>query len=313
MNTSDSGLLPVAHLYPHEAVELAAALVASIAAEAGLQCLFIKGPAAVSIKARPPRASSDIDVLALPEEIDIFINRLKIHGWLIRPSEDGLGIPRHSHTLYHENWPSDIDLHFRFPGLEAKPEEAFAALNKQSTIHYFAGFKAFIPSFPGHVVIQITHALRNLPSTEIYHSKNAHSDYDFLRFSDKLPKWPIMKEILDGTDSWAAMRPFLEDAYPSYLEALSIHPPSEDWISRTTVGYGSTFKLMEFLRAPWRRKLIVLYRVFIPSREGLAVSNISILNANRKTYNRILTKHWIHLLKRAPFAIFITAKRLRGR
>ncbi|GAA3672697.1 hypothetical protein GCM10023081_08790 [Arthrobacter ginkgonis] len=303
-------------LHRGEAVELAAALTASLCRERGLRCLFVKGPAAVAAGARPQRASADIDVLVHPEDMDRLLEALAERGWFTRPFEDGMGLPKHSVTAYHPHWPCDIDVHFRFPGLDADPAAAFAALERGSGTHRFAGVEAPVPPRGGLVLIQAVHALRNL-HTDSHHMTNARADYDFLlgrgESAPVLPAWEELTPLLDGTGAWAAMEPFLRDAYPEQAAGVSFPAASEDWIRRTFSSYGSTHKLVLLARAPWREKPRILWRSLVPSREALAVVDLSLLGADRRTLARHRRQRLLRFLGRLPLAVRQARRQVLGR
>ncbi|PQZ87718.1 hypothetical protein CQ018_17385 [Arthrobacter sp. MYb227] len=265
-----------------ESVELSAALTATLASGADLRVLFIKGPAAVAAGVRPQRASADIDVLVHPEDTNKLLALLAERGWKKRPFADGVGIPMHSHTLYHPNWPSDIDVHFRFPGLDADPGESFDVLAQNCANHSFSGVSAPTPCHAGMALIQITHALRNL-HLEDSRSSASQKDYAFLLDQTESLRWEELLAVMKGTKSLAAMKPFLYEAYPTLARDLVFPTPSEDWQSRTATRYRGTHRLVLLQRASWRNKPAIIYRSLFPPREHLAAKNLELLDAKYST------------------------------
>lgn len=275
-----------------EALELSAALTAFLASEAKVRCLFIKGPAAVAAGMRPARASADIDVLVHPDDVNRLIESLAGQGWKLRPFIDGVGIPKHSHTAYHPQWPTDIDIHFRFPGLDADPVVAFECLAEESFSHDFGGVLGKVPARAGMLIIQITHAMRYW-NQDGYAFQTAKSDFDFILRSEDPVSWAELRRIMDGTHSWAAMKPFLLEAYPEFVSGIVFPNPSEDWLSRTFQTFDGKLRMVALLRAPWRDRPRILYRSIFPTREELASGNLPLLEADRRT----VTKHqWARLL-----------------
>jgi hypothetical protein len=111
-----------------EAVPLAHAVVERVAAEQGVRVLFVKGPIAVAQGLRSARTSVDVDVLVAPADLDGLVAALHAIGW---DDEQVYATPTaatYSRTIRHVRWPCELDLHVRFPGLLAAPEEVFEHL-----------------------------------------------------------------------------------------------------------------------------------------------------------------------------------------
>jgi hypothetical protein len=70
-----------------EAVPLAHALVARLAELEDVRILFIEGPTAVALDARPPRPSTDVDVLCEPGGLETLGPVLERCGWRRRVPE----------------------------------------------------------------------------------------------------------------------------------------------------------------------------------------------------------------------------------
>lgn len=118
-----------AALSVRQAVDLGHALVSRVAANAGADVLFIKGPISNLHNVRPKRGSTDVDVLVRPRSLALLVDSLGLIGWHERPMFGGARVlALHSVTLINDEWPCDIDLHDRFPGLFADHEEVFEVL-----------------------------------------------------------------------------------------------------------------------------------------------------------------------------------------
>lgn len=263
--------------WQEEAVPLSAALVAHIAERRGLRCLIIKGPAAVAAGMRPARPSADTDVLVHPADFEALCAALAERGWESRPFEDGVGTPKHSVTLYHPQWPTDLDVHFRFPGLDADEAASFEALARAGTTHGFAGRRAPVPDVRGHFIIQATHAIRNVASVPFRAAGQA--DFDHLVARPDLPAWSELLPLIEETGSLAALEPILRKAYPESSE-LEFPPPSEDWLLRNKATLPGAIKMHHLLSAPWRDKWSVLARSLAPSVESLAASDLALRTAD---------------------------------
>jgi hypothetical protein len=111
-----------------EAVPLAHAAVERVARDRGVRVLFVKGPIAVTQGLRTPRESVDVDVLVEPSGLDELASALHVIGW---DDEQIYATPTaatYSRTIRHARWPCELDLHVRFPGFLAAPEEIFERL-----------------------------------------------------------------------------------------------------------------------------------------------------------------------------------------
>ncbi|HEV7171578.1 MAG TPA: hypothetical protein VGN50_01660, partial [Pedococcus sp.] len=116
-----------------EAVLLAHGLVQRLADSVGARVLFVKGPTAVAVGARPPRPSSDVDVLVDPASFETLCAAIEGVAWVRRHAP--MPVSRaadlafdHSAHFIHEEWPCDLDVHFCFPGFFADPPAVFDAL-----------------------------------------------------------------------------------------------------------------------------------------------------------------------------------------
>ena len=246
-----------------EAVLLATALVDHVAASAGLQALFIKGPAATMMGLRENHVSADVDVLVRPEHLDKLVERLGARGWLERPS--GVSVVRrysHSRTLYHPQWNCDIDVHNRFPGMEAPPDGAFDTLWRDRQHLVMAARSVPVPSIPAAVIFQALHSLRAMD--EPRHQRE---------YSGLLQRvdTSMHKEILELSielQAASALKPLLDDLG---IADLPVHqgPVSEEWSNRTSIQGTGTAYLAALIESPWRAKPRVFVRAIFPSRNTL--------------------------------------------
>ncbi|BCW72548.1 nucleotidyltransferase family protein [Arthrobacter sp. NicSoilB8] len=255
-------------LHQDEAVLLATALVDHVAASAGLQALFIKGPAATMMGLRGPHVSADVDVLVPPEDLDRVVQLLGGRGWLERPS--GVSVVReyqHSKTLYHPQWNCDIDIHDRFPGMEAPPRSAFDALWRDRQYLLMATRSVPVPSIPAAVIIQALHSLRNMGDPR-------HVD-EYLGLLQRIGA-TVHRDLVDLSAelrATAALKPLLDDLGMANLPMLP-GAVSEEWRYRTSVQGTGTAYLVELMEGPWRAKPRVLARAIFPSRQSLRHDNL---------------------------------------
>lgn len=145
-----------------DAVLLGHALVAREASRLGIAALLIKGPLAHDLKVRRRRRSADVDVLVRPTDRSTLCEALVEKGWRARPTGGG---PRffalHSETMYHPQWPCDIDVHDSYPGFFADPAHVFDELWSDRREHCVGGVEVWSPSPEASALILALHALRN--------------------------------------------------------------------------------------------------------------------------------------------------------
>ena len=250
-------------LQQDEGVLLATALVDHVAASADVPVLFIKGPAATMMGLRENHVSADVDALVRPEDLGQLVERLGARGWLERPSGKSV-IRRYSHsrTLYHPQWNCDIDVHDRFPGMEAPPGSAFDALWRDRQYLVMASRSVPVPSVPAAVIFQALHSLRAMD--EPRHQRE---------YSGLLQRVDpgMHQDIVDLSvelQATAALKPLLADLGAKYVQVRQ-EPVSEEWRHRTSVQGVGTAYLVALIESPWRAKPLVLARAVWPSRQIL--------------------------------------------
>lgn len=143
------------------AVELAHAMVSSLASSLGVRALLIKGPVASMFGLRAPRVSADVDVLVEQRDVEALCQVLIERGW--HPPvqrEVPLVLDRHSMTLVHDRWPCAIDVHWEFPGMLCGSTEAFDALWETRTAVVLANRSVLVPSRAGMALFVALHAWR---------------------------------------------------------------------------------------------------------------------------------------------------------
>ncbi|AOT02267.1 nucleotidyltransferase family protein [Arthrobacter sp. U41] len=250
-------------LHQDEAVLLATALVDYVAASAGLQVLFIKGPAATMMGLRENHVSADVDVLVRPDQLDKMVELLGARGWLERQS--GVSVVRqylHSRTLYHPQWNCDIDVHDRFPGMEAPREKAFETLWRDRQYLVLATRTIHVPSIPAAVIFQALHSLRAMDDP-----RHQREYSGLLQRVDATLHQDIV-DLSAELESTAALKPFLDDLGMADLPVRQ-GTVSEEWRHRTSVHGTGTAYLVALMESPWRAKPRVLARAIFPSRLSL--------------------------------------------
>lgn len=257
-----------ARLRMDEAVLLCHAMTGHVAEQIGLRVIFIKGPVTVAQGLREPRQSVDVDVFVEPGEVSKLVSAMKRRGWEVRPAEPDLdAFPRHSETLFHRSWPVDVDVHYRYPGMEGSADQCFEAMWRASDTHELAGKVIRVPTRALAVCLLALHSLRTpwLASSR--------TDLDFLL---ALPLEADRQEIMAiarDTESISALRPFIEEAFGAQA-VESTPPPSPEWSVRTKTRSPGTARAIALANAPWHRKPRLLANAVFPSKTTLLANDI---------------------------------------
>lgn len=253
------------------AVPLAHALVAAIAERKGIRVLFIKGPLLTVQGLRAPRLSADVDVWVEPARVTDLVNALSALGWRRRAESRSWQLfITHSVTLVRDGWPCDIDVHDRFPGAFAAPDDVFEALWADREGVPLEVGPVLVPSRPYHAVIAMLHALR-----EASPEKRADQLAPLLEL---LRQWPV--EELDALRAAAerigAAEVIAETVAPLGIRLEVPDRPSGDllvWRLRNTDTHHSVDWMLELMTVPRGQRLGVLRQAIFPPREDVAADH----------------------------------------
>ncbi|WP_045729386.1 nucleotidyltransferase family protein [Pseudarthrobacter chlorophenolicus] len=288
-----------------EGVLLGHALVARVAAELGVRAFFIKGPVSVLQGLRKPKTSGDVDVFVSPQDLDAVVGALQEKGWRKRPVDpDSKTFPKHSVTVDHPEWPCCIDVHFRFPGMEAPAADCFETMWANTEQFALAGQDIRVPSKPLAILILALHALRSSQLPARRDELNLLSGF----VSQRSMALPVL-DLSVRTGSLAAMRPLLQDVVPN-SEGLVWPEPSAEWRNRLLVQELGSARIMALVQARWQDKPLLLWRAVFPPRAAFLAGNIY----SDMSLKGLLVQHaarWSRFLRALP-KIARDLKRYRG-
>lgn len=252
-----------------EGVLLAHALVSRVADSLGVRAFFIKGPASVIQGLRKPKTSADVDVFVDPASLDLLLQGLRERGWRQRPVDpDTTTFPKHAVTLDHPEWPCCIDVHFRFPGMEADPAECFTAMWGHTKAIGLAGQNVRVPSPTLAILLLALHALRSP------HLPACRQELAFLaRLVQRQAQAGTLLGIAAATDSLAAIRPFLEGLLED-SPAVAWPQPSTEWRNRLMAREPGSARVLAIIQAPWKDKPGLLWQGVFPRPQSLLNRNI---------------------------------------
>lgn len=249
-----------------EGQELVAASLSRVVSSRRL--LVIKGASLTQHALRSPRESADLDILSPPDEVLRSVEALTQHGW--RPyavDTTAHVIPIHSVTLVHERWPLELDLHHRFPGFLADPQEVFDAFWERRQPLEQAHQTVFMPDRNSSVLIAALHYER---------SPQMHED----SLTDLRQRAAGLLSPADLTDlAELAARTGCADTLRDFLDSLGAPPigvgtsdPDElaAWNLYRTGGRVTGLAWLEELRRkPWHQRPRVLWHAVMFTEDEL--------------------------------------------
>lgn len=279
-----------------EAVDLCHCLVAKVADSLGIRVIFIKGPISGLQGLRRPKISGDVDLLVPPADLPLLLEGLGNRGWKQRPTDfDESTFPVHSVTLLHPMWPNDIDVHFRFPGMERPADECFEFLWRRTVDYPLAGRPLKAPSRELSICILALHALRS-PWLE-----DSIAELTFLKSITAPEMLPVLLAVSDELMCRGALHPFLLANFgPSY--GSEPPPPSEEWRRRVAARSLGSARLIALLEGPWRARPAMLYQALNPSKEALLAYDLY-ADVSFKGRLRITFERWKNLVKGLPATV----------
>lgn len=242
---------------------LLTAAVARLAAREGFRLVVIKGLAATEYNLRRPRPSSDVDVMVPPSEFDAFVATLQERGWVKRAHDpDTDTFPVHSVSVYHPHWAADIDVHFRYPGLEGTPADVFERLWSQRTTFWCGNQPVQLPGLADAVMIGAVHAIRSI------WSDTHRAELDYLVRRCRRMDTEMLIERADELGALATARPFLERLLPRYAD-IDWGRTSDEWRLRTEFPEAIDRRVLLWKQATTRERLTKLRHALFPPVSAL--------------------------------------------
>jgi hypothetical protein len=291
---------PPGHLGPRLeraiAIPLLHALVADVADDIGVRYLTIKGVGSQLSGLRQARVPSDVDVLLSPSDEGRFRAELRSRGWIERPADpDTVIFPRHSTSLFHWSWPCDIDVHFRFPGLEQEPETAFEVLWRKR--EYYRQCQSDLPQ-PGREAGLLILALHCLRSSWV---RRHRDEYDGLIETARTMDPDAVLAQARELGALACARPFLEAAYGSGLD-VEWGQPSAEWQFRTTVASPHARRLLVLRSGSWKQRRRIIRLALLPPRDAMTKNDIHRDLSGAKLVRAYL-RRWASGIRSLPLAL----------
>ena len=254
-----------------DAIELAHAVVQSIADERNTRVLFLKGASLASYGLREERMSVDVDVLVDPQSFDDIVTVLERLGWHMRRESfvEKHG-NAHSKAFVHPSWPCDIDVHFRFPGFLADSQVVFDELWRRRCVATYAHRPCQIPDRAGSILILALHCLRG----DAHQQRHAYELRQLTSIELSAAERADLVEVARSTGSIATLTPVLAalgiEALASEGELSS--SDYKEWMELTAAGgRGPYFWVYALRHAQWRSRPQILWRGFWPTRADMLI------------------------------------------
>lgn len=253
------------------AVPLAHALIAEVASREGIRILFIKGPALTAQGLSAPKLSADVDVWVEPGRHADLVSALGALGWSRRVESRSFQLfITHSVTLVCEGWPSDIDVHDRFPGAFAKPEALFEVLWASRTFVPLEVGPVAVPGPAHHAVIALLHALR-----EASHERREAQVLSLLTI---LHGWSgeQLSELVAAAEDMGAAEVAAERLAPLGVHVRTPEKASNDllvWRMRRANASRSVDWALQLMSVPRGQRLAELRAAILPSRSDVAADH----------------------------------------
>jgi hypothetical protein len=236
--------------------------------------LFIKGPVASAQGLRGPRGSVDVDVLVDPARRSRLAERLTRMDWLDEhPYTSPTVLPMHSLTHRHAQWSCELDLHDRFPGFFADPQEVFDLLWERRETVEVAARTLSCPDRAAHALVLGLHSLRDPHDagkarelSQLVETIGSIVDTDWL--SD-------LAQLAGELGAADTAAPFLDRVGAPEVGRGSTSPGDiQAWNLRTLpIDTTAVSWVNELLRLPWRKRPRYLWYAAMLSEKELRIAD----------------------------------------
>ena len=246
--------------------ELLHAEVAYALTQAGIPVLHIKGPTvALWLYEEGERPWGDVDVLVPPSRMHEALAVLAGRGM----AERWAGVNRHTTedhavTLAHTDpakGADEVDVHDRFPGLDADPERSFELLWRRREPAQLAHTDVWFPDFSSRALLVALNTARTSASPrslrDLERVLEAGLDWeDVLALAGRLRALPALRAGLE-------LHPAGRDLIAS--TELADVPVSTEWLLRRAGAPRTALRLDELRRSPLRQRPAKIARWLFPS------------------------------------------------
>lgn len=297
-----------------EAYELLHAAASAIAAEAGAKAVILKGLPSQAYGLVSPRVGADVDLLVDELHWDEVLEELRRCGWSERPAVSvGATLPEHSVTLWHPDWPCDIDVHRYFPGILLPASDAFDVLWSRSVAMDIAGSHCVVPDRMSAILITLLHAMHS-PHQSRRHAREARRVLEMVASEFSTIERHMLLQLARDLRVVDTLRPALT-TLGMLLPAPAPYGHDQaldDWRMRAAASGTPTIFWATHVRAlPRRQRLARIARAVWPPASELGSTFIDPRLRSRSTVLRARLRRLGRGLRAAPSAArgFLAARR----
>jgi len=140
-------------------VHLSHAAVETLARDAGVDLLHIKGPAVLPGLRERAFGSSDVDVLVRPSHLTRLESALARAGWERRSELASGSAFHHAANWFHPSW-GYVDVHASWPGPRVAPEQVYAEFATGEHLQEIAHVACRVPNRTAQILVLVLHAGR---------------------------------------------------------------------------------------------------------------------------------------------------------
>ncbi len=269
----------------------------------GIRILFLKGPALAEYSLRPPRPSTDIDVLVDPQKWDEFVDVATGAGWVEREYTAARQmLSPHSRNFVRANWPCDLDLHRHYPGFLAPPENVFETLWSRRSEIELGKVWCQVPDRNAAILILALHSLRG-ESAQPRHARELRELIAQARLSPtEIADLGLLSRLVGCVSTLGLVLNDLGVSVPA-PEWEHDSPELADWRGLVASGASGTYRWLHALRAsPPADRLHVVREALWPSDRDLMLDHPS-LSGGVVEMRRARVARLIRGLKALPRAL----------
>lgn len=268
------------------------ARVSYLLVAAGIDHVLIKGQTWAGPLHLPDARVGDVDVLVPPAQMRAALDRLLDAGLSLAHGTDSrIEVAVHSVTLRSTEG-TEVDLHDRYPGLDADPDLTWRALMSHVGRAEIAGYDVPVLDGAAQALVAAASAARDGAASTS--ARRVRAGFDGI-------DWPGVASLADEVGAGGVLHAaFQLVGRGAEARALQLPPIPVEWRLALAGAANETKRAYYLLHAPTRDRWRMLAREVLPTRAFLAVEDPELL---RKGPLALVTAHlrrWHRIARRLP-------------